>query len=102
VLILFDRLFGTYVEEREDEPCVYGWTKPARSYNPLVIEVGPWVTLFRDMLGARNPLHALGYLLMPPGWRADGPGETTEELRARAGVGGAVAAREVVTAPAAN
>lgn len=100
VLIVFDRLFGTYAEEDADEPCVYGWTKPARSYNPLVIEVGPWLSLFRDMLGARNLLHALGYLLMPPGWRADGPGETTEELRARAGMETAMQAGAAVTAPA--
>ena len=102
VLIVFDRLFGTYVEEREDEPCVYGWTKPARSYNPLVIEVGPWVSLMRDMLGARNVLHAVGYLVMPPGWRADGPGETTEELRARAGVTGSSVGTAVMSTTAAR
>lgn len=84
VLIIFDRLFGTYIEEREEEPCVYGWTKPVTTYNPFVIEVGPWIALFRDMRSARSPLEALAYLVMPPGWRAEGPGETTEELRARA------------------
>jgi sterol desaturase/sphingolipid hydroxylase (fatty acid hydroxylase superfamily) len=84
VLIIFDRLFGTYIEESRDEPCVYGWTKPVTTYNPLVIEIGPWVALFKDMVSARSPLEALAYLVMPPGWRADGPGETTAELRMRA------------------
>jgi sterol desaturase/sphingolipid hydroxylase (fatty acid hydroxylase superfamily) len=86
VLIIFDKLFGTYIEESEDEPCVYGWTKPVATYNPLVIEIGPWIALFKDMFSARSLLEALAYLIMPPGWRADGPGETTAELRARAPV----------------
>ena len=82
-LIIFDRLFGTYIEESEDEPCVYGWTKPVTTYNPLALELGPWVALFKDMFAARSPTEALAYLIKPPGWRADGPGETTDELRAR-------------------
>ena len=87
VLIVFDRLFGTCIEEREDEPCIYGWVKPIRSYNPLRIELTQWITLFQDVSGARTVGEALGILLRAPGWRPDGPGETTEELRARAGMG---------------
>jgi len=85
VLIVFDRLFGTYVEERADEPCVYGWVKPIRSYNPLRIEFAQWLALYRDVRSARRLRDALGYLWRPPGWRPDGPGDTTEEMRARAG-----------------
>ena len=87
VLIIFDRLFGTYIEEREEEPCIYGWVKPIHTYNPFRIELTPWISLFRDMLGARSVADALGFLVRAPGWRPDGPGETTEELRARAGMG---------------
>ena len=85
VLIIFDRLFGTYIEESADEPCIYGWTNAVQTHNTFVIEVGPWIALVRDMISAPSPIKALAYLVMPPGWRADGPGETTEELRARAG-----------------
>ena len=87
VLIIFDRLFGTYIEEREEEPCIYGWVKPIHTYNPFRVELTPWISLFRDMLGARTVGDALGFLVRAPGWRPDGPGETTEELRARAGMG---------------
>ncbi len=31
VLIVFDRLFGTYIEERAEEPCRYGLVTPTRS-----------------------------------------------------------------------
>lgn len=86
VLIIFDRLFGTYIEEREDEPCVYGWVKPIRSYNPLRVEFTQWVDLFRDVVSARSLREVAGYAFGPPGWRPDGAGETTEALRAAAGM----------------
>jgi sterol desaturase/sphingolipid hydroxylase (fatty acid hydroxylase superfamily) len=86
VLIVFDRLFGTYKAEREDLPCRYGWVKPITSHNPLRIEFTQWAHLLRDVFTANSIRAALGFLVRPPGWRPDGNGETTEELRARAKV----------------
>lgn len=37
ILIVFDRLFGTYIEASPDTPCKFGLTEPLRSYNPLRI-----------------------------------------------------------------
>ena len=82
VLILFDRLFGTYVPERTEEPCVYGLVKPVTTHHVLWIEFAPWVALARDLAGARSLREALGWLFAPPGWRPGGRGETTEDLRA--------------------
>jgi len=84
VLIIFDRLFGTYVEERADLPCRYGLIHPITTYNPLRVEFGQWLQLARELLAARSLRAALGLLFKPPGWSPDGPGETTEELRQRA------------------
>ncbi|MEA3082713.1 MAG: hypothetical protein QOC89_410 [Paraburkholderia sp.] len=81
VLVIFDRLFGTYVEERADEPCRYGLTTPTRSRNPLVVEFEHWISLARDIASAGNVWTAISYVILPPGWRADGAGETTEALR---------------------
>ena len=83
VLIVFDRLFGTYRAERDDLPCVYGLVKPVTSYNPLVVEFAPWAALFKDVAGARTVGEALGYLWRPPGWRPDERSQTTEDMRAR-------------------
>jgi hypothetical protein len=83
VLIVFDRLFGTYVAERADLPCRYGLVHPLTSYNPLRVEFAQWLSLGRDLLHARSLRALLGHLLMPPGWSPDGEGETTAELRAR-------------------
>jgi len=84
VLIIFDRLFGTYVEERADEPCRYGLVKPTTTRNPLVNQFEHWVGLGRDIVKAGSVWKAIGYLVMPPGWSPDGNGETTESLRRQA------------------
>ena len=84
VLVVFDRLFGTYVEESSEEPCRYGWVKPITSHNPFKIELHQWGELFKDLRNAKSLRELLGLLFKPPGWRAHGPGETTQELRQRA------------------
>ena len=83
VLIVFDRLFGTYVAERDDLPCRYGLVEPQTSYNPLRVEFAPWAGLVRDLARARDLRAVLGHLCMPPGWRPDGQGTTTADLRRR-------------------
>ncbi len=91
VLIIFDRLFGTYVEERADEPCRFGLVHPTTTHNPLVNQFEHWVSLGRDMMKSGNVLNAMGYLAMPPGWAPDGKGTTTEELRQQQAMEHAVA-----------
>lgn len=54
VLVVFDRLFGTFVEEREDEPVRYGLTSPVTSNNPFVIAFHEWANLWRDLKRARS------------------------------------------------
>ena len=84
VLIVFDRLFGTYVEEREDVPCDFGLVTPVTTHNPILINFMPWIGLIKDVAGARSLKEAWLYLFAPPGWRPNGQGLTTRELRARA------------------
>lgn len=81
VLIVFDRLFGTYRAECKEVPIRYGLVKPQLSYNPLVVETQEWWQLFKDLARAPSLKAALGYILMPPGWQPDGSGETTESLQ---------------------
>ena len=69
VLIVFDRLFGTYVAERDDIPIRYGLVKPQHSYNPLRVEFAEWIALGKDITRARSLKVVLGHLLMPPAWR---------------------------------
>ncbi|WP_421997229.1 sterol desaturase family protein [Reyranella sp.] len=85
VLIVFDRLFGTYVAERKDLPCDYGLVaQPTSSRNPIALNVLPWIGLAKDVASARSPREAWMFLFGPPGWRPDGKGLTAAELKKRA------------------
>lgn len=83
VLIVFDRLFGTYVEERADLPCDYGLVTRVTTHNPVLINLQPWIGLAKDLASARSFDEVWGYLFAPPGWRPNGQGLTTAELRTR-------------------
>jgi hypothetical protein len=54
VLIVFDRLFGTFREERADIPLRYGLVEPVRSYNPLVIGLHEWLAIARDAASSKT------------------------------------------------
>jgi len=66
VLIVFDRLFGTFVEHHPQIPIRYGLTRPLHSYNPLRIALHGWLELSRDLLRARGLRARLGVLVGPP------------------------------------
>ncbi len=51
VLIIWDRLFGTFVEEDPTEPCRFGITKPVHSFNPLTLTFHEWRDMLRDARG---------------------------------------------------
>ncbi|MEY4764298.1 MAG: hypothetical protein RI907_971 [Pseudomonadota bacterium] len=81
VLIVFDRLFGTYVAEDAAEPPRYGLVQPVTHHNWLKIELGEAWALCQDLARARGLRAVVGHLFGPPGWRPDGQGQTTEDLR---------------------
>ncbi len=69
ILIVWDRLFGTFQPELDDEPCVYGTRKPLRSWNPLWANVEVYADLLRDSWHTRRWADKLRVWLAPPGWR---------------------------------
>ena len=89
VLVIFDRLFGTYVPERAELPCRYGLVTPLRTYNPFRIAFFYWIEVVRDLRTARSAREVAGFLFGPPGWTPDGKGLTTENMRRRAGLASA-------------
>lgn len=66
VLIVFDRLFGTFAAERADVPCRYGLDVPLRSYNPLWIAFHGFVALGRDLWRARSWGERRRAVIAPP------------------------------------
>jgi len=66
VLIVFDRWFGSFVEERADVPPRYGLTTPLLTYNPLRVAFHEWLNLARDLRDARNAGDVRHALFAPP------------------------------------
>ncbi|MFJ8200970.1 sterol desaturase family protein [Streptomyces sp. NPDC096152] len=66
ILILWDRLFGTF--EAEGERVVYGLTKNIDTYNPLRVAFHEYAAAWRDVRGARRWRDKAGHLFGPPGW----------------------------------
>jgi sterol desaturase/sphingolipid hydroxylase (fatty acid hydroxylase superfamily) len=81
VLMVWDRMFGTFVEEREEEPPRYGIVKNIESFNPVRIAFHEWTAIVRELIAVRSWREALGIVFGPPGWRADGRGLTSANIR---------------------
>jgi sterol desaturase/sphingolipid hydroxylase (fatty acid hydroxylase superfamily) len=80
ILIVWDRLFGTFEPERA--PVRYGLTKNVRTFNPLRLGFHEWAAMLRAARHAGSLRDALGYLLRPPGWSHDGSTLTAGQMRA--------------------
>ncbi|MFC0222992.1 sterol desaturase family protein [Nocardioides zeicaulis] len=66
ILILWDRLFGTF--EEEDEPVVYGLTSDLGSYSPVRIATHEWADIAVDVAAADTWHDRWSFLLRRPGW----------------------------------
>ena len=82
MFMVWDRMFGTFAAERDDEPPKYGLIHNIDTYNPIKIAFHEWVAMFRDVKRSRSLREAFMYVFGPPGWRPDGTGPTAANLRA--------------------
>ena len=69
ILILWDRLFGSYADEDDREPCVYGTRSPLNSWDPLWANAEVYADLARDSWHTRRWADKLRVWFRPPGWR---------------------------------
>lgn len=69
VFILWDRLFGTFQEEDDNEPVIFGVTTPLASWNPLWANLQFYAQLWRDARRAERWRDKLRIWFMPTGWR---------------------------------
>lgn len=83
ILIVWDRLFGTFTPEDEAEPCRYGIVRNLPSFNLLTNVFHEWIGIGRDLAASRSPREVVGYLFGPPGWSPDGSRETSATLKAK-------------------
>ena len=82
ILIVWDRLFGTFVEERE--PAVFGTTKPIGSFNPAWAQVQTWFEIAEKARALPRWRDRARIWLASPAWNPLGlPGPSEADLRAR-------------------
>lgn len=80
VFIIWDRMFGTFEPERDDEPPRYGIVRNLGTFNPLWVATHEWVGIWRDLRRAASPRDAWMALAGPPGWKS---GDTADAIRQR-------------------
>lgn len=82
ILIIWDRLFGTFQPELEAEKVVYGLVTNIKTYNLLTIAFHEWISMFKTISREKVSLiDKFRYLIKPPGWKHDGTGIMSDDLR---------------------
>jgi len=82
VFIIWDKIFGTFVPELEDEKVDYGLVHNLGTFNPLRVAFHEWLGLFRDVVQPGLSLRQrLMYMLAPPGWSHDGSRDTSAAIK---------------------
>ncbi len=71
VFIVWDRMFGSFVEETKEDPPHYGIVGNIATFNPLKVAVHGWVTLAKDLAHARS-LREFALYLFRPAWLVAG------------------------------
>jgi sterol desaturase/sphingolipid hydroxylase (fatty acid hydroxylase superfamily) len=89
VFIIWDKMFGSFVAERDDEPVRYGIVKQLGSFNILWAAVHEWVGIAKDVWHAPWR-HKLSYMWREPGWSHDGSRATSAMIKECWAAGGPV------------
>ena len=84
VFIIWDRMFGTFEPELDEDRPRYGIVRQLGSFNILWAAFHEWIGIARDMWQAPGWRNKLSYLLCEPGWSHDGSRLTSEMIRALA------------------
>ena len=79
ILIIWDRMFGTF--QKEIEVPIYGITENINSFSPLKIASHEYISLWQDMRRSKKLSDKIKYLINPPGWSHDGENRTSKELQ---------------------
>ena len=82
ILIIWDRLFGTYLDSREDgSQRMFGVLSPPNSYNPWIIFSHEYQNIWKDVRRAPTWKDKLRYIFYPPGWSHDNTKMTAKQMQ---------------------
>ena len=79
ILIIWDRLFGTFA--KEEEAVVFGLTTNIKTYNPIAMVFHEWKAIYEDLKKQTSLKNKFMYVFGPPGWSHDGSRKTSRQLR---------------------
>jgi len=71
VFILWDRMFGTYIEEKENIKPVYGTVKALESWNPIWANIEVFYNMFLDSVRTKKWSDKIKVWYAPTYWRPD-------------------------------
>lgn len=83
MLIIWDKMFGTFVPERDDDRPRYGIIKNLGSFNLLWAAFHEWIGIAKDVFTVPGLRNKLNYMIRPPGWSHDGSRDTSDTIKAR-------------------
>ena len=69
ILIIWDKLFGSFQAEIDNVKPVYGTLKPVRTWNPVIINFKHLWQLLKDAWHAERYFDKIRIWFMPTGWR---------------------------------
>lgn len=81
MLIIWDRLFGTFQEELDEDEPIYGITNNIHTYNPVKIATHEYSAIWQDLKTMPTFKDKVKLLLYPPGWSPNGPNQTAKFLQ---------------------
>jgi sterol desaturase/sphingolipid hydroxylase (fatty acid hydroxylase superfamily) len=81
IFIIWDRLLGTFSQELDNEPPIYGLTHNIDSHNPAFVATHEYAAIWRDVRRAKQWSDKLKYIFYAPGWSHDGPDLRAKILR---------------------
>jgi hypothetical protein len=86
LLIIWDKIFGTFEPERDDEPIQYGLTSPTDRDGWLKVIFHEFIAIYEDAFVKHRsqPWKVRWmYIFGPPGWSHDGSTLTSKQLQAK-------------------
>lgn len=81
LLVIWDKLFGTFQAEVDEDPVKYGLTENIRTYHPIKMVFHEWGNIIKDLKKPSSFGDKLRYVFGPPGWSHDGSKKTSSQLR---------------------
>ena len=83
ILIIWDKMFGTFVPENSDMKNTYGLVQNIETYNPIKVAFYEMWGAIKDVFAPKLTIgQRLKYLFAPPGWSHDGSRKSSAHIKA--------------------